>query len=493
MTVVSKLCFCFLIVHITLSGCGDKDSNNTKITIDSKTQANAAVRLFYNSNFDEKTLLETKTDSAGYSAFELTLQKPMFVIIKIGEKFGELYLSPGDNLHIKENGADYKIPLSFSGKGSGINNYVSWVNSNVEKIKWAGGRGLYGLKPDEFFSRFDSLKHTINSFHNGYMDSVALSTEAAAMLEYKNSIKFASVEQEYKCYRFINFINEKREAYRSGKGFPEDKLAREHERITDEIPFDPALLTDGYADYQTLLNYYWHNTINLPVADDLIAKDSGNLAPIKTDALIKKGDYPEALREALASFNLLYWLGAFGIAPETDAVFASFKRSYPESAYLPAINRRYNEWLALSPGKPAPDFIGYTPEGQKVSLKDLKGKIVYIDVWATWCAPCIAEIPASKNLQREFENNRDVQFLSVSIDTDKSDWVKFLKADPAWKGLHVVIEKDRIQSFHSSYKLSGVPEYILIDRSGNIVNIKAPRPSDEKAREEIKKLLAAGY
>ena len=87
-------------------------------------------------------------------------------------------------------------------------------------------------------------------------------------------------------------------------------------------------------------------------------------------------------------------------------------------------------------------------------------------------------------------NEDKVQFLNVSVDSRRSDWENFLKKDKAWKGLHIIIEPEMLQSFYATYKLFGVPDYILIDQSGNIVNMKASPPSDEKIKAEIKQLLA---
>jgi thiol-disulfide isomerase/thioredoxin len=481
----------FLLLHLALQGCNERESNKATISIKSKTQLNAPIKIYHSNYLDDTILIESKTDSVGGSSFELPLSKPMFVTIQIGEKYGELYVSPGDNLQVEENAQDYTIPLTFSGKGAEINNYVSWVNSNVEKIKWANGKGLYDLQMDEFLHRFDSLKVTINGFHNSYVDSVTLPDEAVSMLEYKNTIKFLAVEQEYKFYRSNDLLNAKWEAHQNGQAFLEGNASKEIENLTDKIPSDPALLTDGYRDYQILLNYYWHNKIDLPVSEALISNDSGNL-PLMTHALIRKADYPDHMREFLTAFNVQYWLAVNGIVPEIDSIFADFNRTYQRSNYSPALNKLYNEWIALSPGKPIPEFFGYTREGEKVSIKDLKGKIVYMDVWATWCRPCVAEVPASKKLQQEFSNNPRIQFLNVSVDGNKSDWEKFLTDDKTWKGLHIRIEQDEIQSFYSSFKLYGIPGYMLIDPSGNIVNVKAPRPSEKKAKEEIDLLLARG-
>ena len=65
----------------------------------------------------------------------------------------------------------------------------------------------------------------------------------------------------------------------------------------------------------------------------------------------------------------------------------------------------------------APDFSGRTLEGKLISLKDFKGKVVYVDVWATWCGPCVEEIPYAKKLQGTFQEDK-VIFLNVSVDRE---------------------------------------------------------------------------
>lgn len=479
----------FIIVILIILSCNDKEEDKTRITIKTNTQPDSEVKLSSYNLIEQITIYESKTDSIGSSSFELVLKKPMFLLMQIGDKYSEVYLAPGYDLLIEEVGQAYQIPLKFSGKGAEINNYVSWVNSNVEKIKWANGRGLNQLDYDEFLHRFDSLKTIISNFHNNYLDSVPLTNEIISKLDYKNNIKLMEIGQEFKFYKLNNSLNEKWEAKKNGQEYLEAKVSKEFEDLTSKIPFDTSLLTDGYGDYQVLLNFHWHNEINLAVSAELLkAKDQNDLAPLMTNDMIKKADYPEAIREFLIAFDFQYWLQAYGITPEIDSVFADFQRTYQKSEYLPALNKVYNEWLAIAPGKPAPEFEGYTFEGKKVSINDLRGKVIYIDIWATWCAPCIAEIPASKKLQQEFATE-NIQFLNVSVDRNKSDWEKFINEDKDWKGLHLIMEQDKIESLYTSYKLFGVPGYVIIDQSGKIVNIKAPRPSEEKIKNELRQLL----
>ena len=481
-----------VVLACVLLACNTKGKNKkVKIALYSTTQTDEPIKISLFSLLEQNPLFESKTDSTGYCTFEMTVQESMFVLIQVGEKYGELYLSPASDLIIKENGQDYTIPLTFTGEGSEVNNYVSWVNSNVEKIKWANDRGLSELDFNEFSNRFDSLKNTISRFHDSYVDTVSLTDEEVAILEMKNRIKFMAVRQEYAFYQLNKSINEKFEAEKNGMAYIVPTTVKTIEKVINNITFDTTLLPDRYADYQILLNFHWHNKIRLPTTRLIGANGSHKLAPVMTSSLIQQANYPERIREFLLAFDLHYWLSAFGITPETESVLSRFNRRYPTSRYLPALKKNYNEWLAVSPGHPAPDFEGYTQDGKKISLKSLKGKIVYMDVWATWCGPCIAEIPASKRLQQEFLNEERVEFLNVSVDANKAHWETFLKKESEWKGLHIIVDHEMTQSFYKSYKLQGIPAYALIDQHGNIIDMKASRPSDSKILDQLKMVLNA--
>lgn len=491
MNTVSKISLFVATLSFILSGCNPQHARTARITIRSTTQPNSAVKISVVRTLDKTSLFETTTDSVGNCSFEMTLRTPTIALIQIGKKYGEVYLAPGYALLIKENGQDYKIPLTFSGEGADVNNYISWVNSNVEKIKWASGKGLYDLDIKAFRHRFDSLKTTIDNFHEEYLDTVALADNKVSMLEYKNSIKLSAVQQEFKFYKLNDLNNRRWQAHKNGEEYLGGDVLRELTKLADDLHFDTTLLVGAYGDYAELLNFYWRNNVYLPIAGELIGSvQPEKRIPLLTSSRIKKGDWPDALRENLLAFDVMFWLGANGITPETDSIFDDFKATYPQSGCLPALNRTYDEFLALAPGKPAPEFEGLTQTGEMVSIKKLRGKVVYVDVWATWCAPCVAEIPSSIKLQRKLANEDGIRFLNVSVNTNKSDWEKFVKKNNRWTGIHIIIEPEKIDSLYKAYKLSGIPAYILIDQAGNIVDLKAMRPSDEELEMEVRKLLA---
>jgi thiol-disulfide isomerase/thioredoxin len=151
--------------------------------------------------------------------------------------------------------------------------------------------------------------------------------------------------------------------------------------------------------------------------------------------------------------------------------------SYEEKQYLKTV---------LAKGEVSPKFVDYENyKGGTTSLDDLKGKYVYIDVWATWCGPCKAEIPFLKEVEKAY-HDKNIAFLSVSIDEAKNhDKWKEMVADKELGGIQVFADNDWKSEFVQAYKINGIPRFILIDPAGNIVAADAPRPSSE----ELKSLL----
>ncbi len=120
-----------------------------------------------------------------------------------------------------------------------------------------------------------------------------------------------------------------------------------------------------------------------------------------------------------------------------------------------------------------------------MSLTDFKGKVVLVDVWATWCGPCKAQIPHLEKLEKEY-HGKDIVFISVSVDEKKDKWLNMIKKDnlggvQLWANGFSKICKD--------YSIKGIPRFMLFDKEGNIISVDAPRPSEPKLKELINKYL----
>jgi len=133
---------------------------------------------------------------------------------------------------------------------------------------------------------------------------------------------------------------------------------------------------------------------------------------------------------------------------------------------VPHASEQTESMPPVAAGDRAADFKLESLDGKDVSLADLKGKIVFLNVWATWCGPCREEMPSMETLFDEFKDNKDFVMLAVSQDTrGRASVEQYVEKN----GYHFTILLDPKNTVSSSYDVSGVPETFIINREGRIV------------------------
>lgn len=174
----------------------------------------------------------------------------------------------------------------------------------------------------------------------------------------------------------------------------------------------------------------------------------------------------------------------------TDEIYSAYKKLYAghENDIPDYVKASYEEAKQNVAGKAAPDFEMEDANGNKLTLSSLKGKLLYIDVWATWCGPCKIEIPNMVKLSEHYKDDANVQLISISIDQDADRWKQVMSTTEKkdnWSQYHVTgaLESD----FCKRYNIVGIPRFIIIDRDGKVVSLDAPRPGEPGAIEMIDK------
>lgn len=174
-----------------------------------------------------------------------------------------------------------------------------------------------------------------------------------------------------------------------------------------------------------------------------------------------------------------------------DSIFTK-RQSKAIKSFEKYVNKTYEDKKYilenLKPGTPSPKFTKPYEnfKGGKTSLKDFRGKYVYIDIWATWCGYCKYETPFFKKIAEKY-NEKNIAFVSISVDkNEKYDKWKKEITEKEIPGVHLFCNQDR--EFLKKYRVSGIPRFILLDPDGNIINAEAPRPSDLKLTKVLNNL-----
>ena len=182
-------------------------------------------------------------------------------------------------------------------------------------------------------------------------------------------------------------------------------------------------------------------------------------------------------------------LGIENLDPEKDfalyqLVEKGLSKKYPTSEYVTALSRRVNEMNKLNIGTLAPEIKLQDTKGVFFSLSSLKGKIVLIDFWASWCKPCRAENPNVVKVYEKYKS-KGFEILGVSLDKDRDAWLKAIEDDKlAWKQVSDLALWNSIVV--QLYNITGIPYTVLVDKEGKII---AKNLRGEELENKLEELL----
>jgi thiol-disulfide isomerase/thioredoxin len=259
----------------------------------------------------------------------------------------------------------------------------------------------------------------------------------------------------------------------------------QYKKKADSIYILSKTDSSQYSNLRKLINQFDSVNITTRIADlNYITKHSNSylsgfiLSRYKRELLLDSVQkYYESLSAEVKTSNVGYTVLDY-VYPLSDNI--SFKKANPLNGI------EFNEKLALV--KSIHDLTSIDVFGNRIDFKNFKGYYLLIDFWASWCKPCIADIPDLKKIIAAFKND-SIKFISVSLDTDEKKWKRAVAANKLnW------LQVSDLKGFHGLVPtyckiVIGIPQYILVDKNGEIINSNAPRPEDPDLKKMINNLI----
>ncbi len=445
-------------VSILVFSCSEKEPI-TSIKLNIASTESDKVDIF---NIEEDLFYQLSQDS---DSINLNLSEGVIVDLAYGWNHSYVYIKPGDNLSLDTLGIGQGL-IGVIGEQSGENEYLMRFDKALANQANTGSiQILARYEVDSFLikikEKFAPLEQIVAeaeedvSINDNVKEALALRLIALKgndlmfyqpMYKYYNKMEPEIPKNFYAEIEKVNFTDPKLLAFEDGR------------QLADSWHYKDL----KYEDYDSIDAYYAAITKSL------------------------KESYPNSLVGDFCYFNIVDNVINFGNGIDgATAMIDDFKANVKNEYLNTKLDETISPWLSLRSGLEAPDFVADTRDGEQVMLSELKGKRVYIDVWATWCGPCIQEIPALKALEKDL-HEENIQFVSVSIDAqeDKEKWSKFID-DKELTGLQLLADGDWNSDVASAYNIKGIPRFLLIGEDGKIISANAPRPSDPKTKETL--------
>lgn len=469
-----------LFLCIGLFSCQEKKENFFLFTLQVEDPNLEQEYSINTSSFGTEAAYSFTLDENGSYATEVKIDEPKTISLS-GNFYKSLYVTPGKSLTVKVKMDDKTPVFSYEGEGAvypQIFDQLATLDQEFSDKYEELDHRQYSLDWDTFKQELDELTEKKRTIVETKTNN--LSKDFEIVLE---AHLFASKVNEMNLYG--SYYN----AYKKEEGEADFSVPGKADFYSQAFAFDAKALAS--AEFSNLISSY----VTSKGIDQL--GDLGDTPwysiPNNWSKIYEFTKTNKNIPDAYKAYMLGSYVSSLTMALGIDGAWdikEDFVKSYPNYNQVDQINTAYEKWEPLRKGNVAPDFEYESLNGEMVSLSSLKGSVVYVDVWATWCGPCISEFPSYKALKKRLEDAKDVKWLYVSVDEakDKEKWVNFL-AKNELDGIQLFGGNGWDTSITEKYQIRGIPRYLLIDKDGKIHSSNAPRPSSgDIIYDEIQKL-----
>jgi thiol-disulfide isomerase/thioredoxin len=402
--------------------------------------------------------------------FRLVVPAPAEGVLHYAQGYAPLALAPHNAMEVHFDAARPEVTLRFRGRGAAANTYLNQAYQQSNRDDAAG------RTPTAQAAHVSAtqLRHLADAYRQ---------RRRAALVSFAKNhplpAAFMARQRRALAYEWAAALL----AYPAAQ-----PKARQQSGV--------AALPAGYFDFLPAMHLGQRAAdLGQPAFQELRAAYlAGVLRPLADSLLLGPAGHDPAAAEQLYQRAAQ----AFGSTPLRNAVVAqflleqvkyyhadlgpwllTFRAHNRDSTIARDLRAAMRAHQRFARGQPAPAFSLPDMAGQLVALRELRGKVVYLDFWASWCSPCLAEMPASNALRQRFAG-RDVVFVYISIDRQPAAWRQAVAARQLAgpTSVHLRADQEFASAVAQAYEVQSIPSYWLIGRDGRLIQKDAPRPSE---------------
>ena len=456
-----------VITTAFFTACSPQQNETPKTYLSGKySPANDSVKIYLSLaskeiDYDYPIYLDsTLTNDSGEFMMELAITEPLEVAIKNDYEYQLIYLEPGDSIYYESDNNYRTIITEATGKGADKLLLLSRVDTlfsflNMREYDSAEMDLQFRQRDQVYEQLLSAAKTTYSPAFNDYLEATYLQSKHYYVTSF---------------HRYMQMYDMKLPLDTAAQEQLNEKLIAFSKKEVDHANFNRSI-------YTHLLRQIYHDSLDWSQRISTYQQAAYGL------------ELSDSLTNQLLAQGYLMFLKR-GQIKEVEPYINEYKNKLPNTLYTQTLTTEFEEWKALSVGEFAPQFNALYADSTNFKLSDLNGKVVYIDIWATWCKPCLEEMPYAEDIHKEFENEEDIAFLNVSVDNSWINWSNYLDKHSEPDVIDVLTPGNFNSDIATAYKVQGIPRYMIIDREGKIFSIDAQRPSSgDKLIDQLNEAL----
>lgn len=389
------------------------------------------------------------------------LSEASFASLAYARQRTALYLTPGDRLRLVLDFLYFETSLRYGGRGATANNYLAQSLSRFE-YGHAGPRPQDQRTPVTTAPQMRQLADAFRQKRHAFLTTYGAAHPLPLAFQQQAGLE---IDVEW-ARHLLDFPGYHREATQQAAevpvGYYDFLQALPRRQLDEQVEWEPVL--------RLLAAYGGRLLPNGP-----LPADSAEVRRLYARATTDFG--PSRARDWA-----MYQMLTFQAPTALLAAYPVFRTLNRDSTLSRNMRQLVQRELRMQPGQPAPTFTLLDQSGHAVSLHDFRGKVVYLDFWGTWCAPCRQELPARARLLQQFAG-REVVFVSIAVNDAAATWQRVVATEHLAGPAQVALRSPD-PTVAAAYNVQSFPTYLLIGRDGRIQLTAAPRPSSGPAVTE---------